>query len=232
MTKPNTFSLLTFLFISLLHFKLMAQVKLDSKSYDAKNIKKVEINSPKGEVKVSANENGKVEVSVEKIQFDPKCRMAFSEVGTTLKIVIDQENIIFDKANCVTKISVKMPKDIPLEISTGTSSVSTEGITSEIGFKSATGPFMGIGLNSNFSAATATGAINLKYANCPNRADIDLMTASSDAEITFSKNCKLKVSHKSATGELFNEIGESKDYKVKVSMKSASGSLKILKSTK
>lgn len=202
------------------------------KEYDAKNFKMIQVENPKGEISFIAKNNNKVKINVEKIKFDPKCKMTFSEDGTKIKVVIDQENMLFDKANCVTKILIEAPKELGVKISTGNSITKVDGFNSAIDFKSATGSFKGLNLQSHFSGTTATGAINLKYSKCPERADIDILTASSDAEIQFPVPCKIKVSHKSAAGELYNEIGESSDYKIMINVKSASGNLRILKLVK
>lgn len=215
--------------IIILSFSLNQNIFAETKEFDAKNIKKIEIESPKGEIKVTTSSSSKIKVDVNKLKFDPKCRMAFTEEGSTLKIIIDQENMIFDKANCVTKVTVNSSKNVDLKITTGTADTKVDGVEGEIDFKSATGKFEGGGLQNNFSATTATGHIALKYAQCNKRADVEILTASSDTELKLPSHCKIKVSHKSAAGDLFNEIGESNDYNLMIKVRSASGSLKILK---
>jgi DUF4097 and DUF4098 domain-containing protein YvlB len=117
-------------------------------------------------------------------------------------------------------------------VSTSISSTNIDGVSGNIDFKSATGSLYASKLEANLNATTATGDITLKYHKCPKRADIDLLTASSDAEVTMPADCKIKVSYKSAAGELFNELGDSNDYKVLIKSKSASGNLKIKKLSK
>ncbi len=204
----------------------------ETKEFDASKIKSIEIEAPKGEISIFAKNDNKIRVVVDKIQFDPKCKLSFTEEGSSLKISISQENLIFDKVTCLSKLSVVTPKETVVKISTGTSTTKIEGITGEINFKSATGSLTALNLESNLSATTATGAVNLKYHTCNQRADIDILTASSDSEIVLPVNCKIKVSHKSASGELYNEIGETSDYKMMIKVKSASGNLKILKTKK
>jgi hypothetical protein len=210
-------------------FYLNVNAFAETKEYNAKEFKLIQIENPKGEINVISKAEPKIKINIEKIQFDPKCNLKFIDEGTTLKIIIDQENMIFDKATCISKMNITAPKEMELKISTGTAPTKVDNFTSSINFKSATGDFTGLNMSSHFSGTTATGAINLKYNKCPERADIDLISASSDAEIIFPSPCKIKVSHKSATGELFNEMGESSDYKVLIKSKSASGNLKILK---
>jgi hypothetical protein len=213
----------------LIVLNLFSDLYADSKEYSSKGFKLIQLENPKGEINFISKNEPKIKINIEKVQFDPKCNLKFIEEGTTLRIVIDQENMIFDKATCISKVNITAPKEMELKISTGTAPIKVDNFTSAINFKSATGDFTGLNMSSHFSGTTATGAINLKYNKCPERADIDLISASSDAEIIFPSPCKIKVSHKSATGELFNEIGESSDYKVLIKSKSASGNLKILK---
>lgn len=208
----------------------------ESKEFDATKIKKLEISNPKGDILVQASSSNskKIIVSVEKIQFDKQCRFNIGQSIATLSVKVDQENSIFDKVNCVTKLKVEVPNQlIDIDVSSGTAGISLVNTTGNINFRTATGAVDIKGdILKNIEGKTATGNMRLSFNKCPSRADIDLVTATGDAEILLATNCKIKVSHKSATGELFNELGESEDYQVKIISKSAGGSLKIKKISK
>lgn len=207
----------------------------ESKEFDAAQTKKLEIKNPKGEVTIIGNKSAKkVLVSIEKIQFDQKCKFHTELVAGLLKVSVEHESGLFEKANCVSKIKIEAPATISeVEVSTGSGHIKMLAMDSAVDFKTATGNVeIKADTLKGVAGKTATGVINLTYANCPKRADIDLISATGDAEIHLGSNCKIRVTHKSATGELFNEMGDSEEYQVLVNMKSASGNLKIKKMTK
>jgi hypothetical protein len=207
----------------------------ETKDFESNGIKSLEISNPKGEILVSFVKNSKkIRVIVEKMQFDPKCKLLIeSELGI-VKVRVEHENALFDKANCVSKMKIEVPnKLINIDVSSGTANVKLIDIDSKIVFKTATGLVEINGeLLKNVEGKTATGNMRISYNNCPNRADIDLVTATGDAEILLPSHCKIKVTHKSATGDLFNELGETEDFQVLINSKSAAGSLKIRKLAK
>lgn len=206
-----------------------------NRDFEAAQIKKLEIKNPKGEVVVLGSKGAKkISFTHEKIQFDSKCRFQQETGAGLLKLSVSHESGLFEKANCVSKITVTVPSSLgEIDVSTGSGNVRFAGVDSAVDFKTATGNVEIKGENlKSVSGKTATGNISLSYVNCPKRADIDLMTATGDAEVFLGSGCKIRAGHKSATGDLFNEIGDTEDYQVLLSMKSASGNLKIRKLTK
>jgi hypothetical protein len=207
----------------------------ETKEFDSAPIKKLQIANPKGEILVNYVKNSKkIVVSIDKIEFDSKCKFILSASIGVLKIAVENENAIFDKANCVSKLKINIPnKSVGIDVTSGTASIKIEGVDGTIDFKTATGA---VEINAealkNITGKTATGNMRLSFNNCPSRADIDLVSATGDAEIRLPSQCKIKVNHKSATGELFNELGDSEDYQVLISSKSAGGGLKVRKLTK
>jgi autotransporter translocation and assembly factor TamB len=208
---------------------------LEVKEFDLSQIKKIEIKNPKGEVSLTGSKsNKKISVSIEKIQFDSKCKFQTEVTGNLLRVAVTHESGLFEKTNCLSKIKIDGPATLSeIEVSTGSGNVSISGIDAAVDFKTASGNVVLKGETlKNVSGKTATGNVNLAYQNCPKRADIDLMSATGDADIFLGNSCKIRVAYKSATGELFNEMGDSEDYQVLVSMKSASGNLKLKKTSK
>lgn len=200
--------------------------------YEASSVKKIEIKNPKGEVVVTGVKGAKkIAVSFEKVQFNPKCRFQEAQASDLLSLTVTQESALFEKANCVGKIHITVPQNLPeVEVSTSIGFIKFAGVDSAIDFKTATGMVeIEGGALKSVTGKTATGKISVRYQSCPKRADIDLVTATGDADIALGTGCKIRVNHKSATGELFNELGDSEDFQVLVSMKSASGNLKVKK---
>ena len=209
--------------------------QIESKEFEASQIKKLEISLPKGDVTLTGSKTAKkITVAIEKIHFDPKCKFQTTESGGTLKIEVLNESGLFEKINCLSKIKIEAPASLKeIEASTASGNLQFAGVDSVIDFKTASGNVDIKGeMLKTITGKTASGNISLSFMNCPKRADIDLLTASGDADIRLGTNCKIRVNHKSAAGELFNEMGDSEDYQVLISMKSASGDLKIKKLTK
>ncbi|MGZ3788265.1 MAG: DUF4097 family beta strand repeat-containing protein [Bacteriovorax sp.] len=205
------------------------------KEVDSTGVKKLTISNPKGEIFLSSAKSAKkITVSLDKIEFDKKCKLTINSTMGTLKVAIEHENALFDKSNCISKLKIEVPARIfDTEISSGTANVKVVDVEGKIDFKTATGAVDISGETlKNIEGKTATGNMRLSFKKCPARADIDFVTATGDGEIFLPTDCKIRVNHKSATGDLFNELGESEDYQVLIESKSAGGSLKIKKLAK
>lgn len=226
---------IVFLFL-LCSFNLNTWASIETKEFDAESVKKLEISNPKGDIIISVQTHNpkKIIVTLEKIDFAKSCRFNVSSGTGILGVKIEQENAIFEKANCISKLKVEVPnKNFDIDVSSGTAPIKIIDTIGPINFKTATG-FIEIKGDSlkNIDGKSATGNLRLSYNKCLSRADIDFVTATGNAEIYLPSTCKIKVSHKSATGELFNELGESEDSLVLINAKSATGSLKIKKLNK
>lgn len=208
---------------------------VETREFDGTGINKLEISNPKGEIFVSSNKNSKkIIVTIDKIEFDKKCKLIIVPEMGVLKVKVEHENALFDKANCVTKMKIEVPNTVfDSELSSGTANIKLANLDGRVDFKTASGTVEINGtVLKNIDGKTATGNVRLNYNSCPKRADINLATATGDAEIFLPGHCKIRVSHKSATGDLFNELGDSEDYQVLINSKSATGSLKVRKLVK
>lgn len=222
------FLICAFSFVNFSNLLYSAEIK----EFDVAGIKKLEVSNPKGEILVVTSVNSKkIIVTIDKIQFDKKCQFNLSNIMGTIKASVEHENALFGKTNCISKLKIEIPdKMIDIDVSSGTSSIKLVNTQGKVDFSTATGPVEISGDTlKNIEGKTATSNICISYNKCPARADINLVTATGDSEIYLPSNCKIRVSHKSATGELFNELGESEDFQVHISSKSAGGSLKIKK---
>lgn len=207
----------------------------ETKEFEAAQMKKIEIKNPKGEVEISGVKAAKkTVVTIEKIKFDSKCKFQTELSAGVLKLAVVHDSGLFDKSDCEARLKIEAPASLSeIEASTGTGTLKISGMDGTVDFKTATGNVEIKGENlKGVSGKTATGHIIISYQNCPKRADIDFMSASGDADVRLGSSCKIRASHKSAAGELFNELGDSEDYQVLVTMKSASGNLKIKKAAK
>ena len=205
----------------------------ESKEFDAGFIKSIEISNPKGEILVTTSHSiKKILVSIEKVKFDKQCHFNLSSDLGIISAKVEQENALFEKSTCISKLKVEIPleKLIDLEVSSGSSNIKLINLQGKIDFITATGSVAIIGdILKNIDGKTATSKVHISYKKCSTRADINLITATGDTEIQLPSDCKILVSHKSATGELFNELGENENYLIHINSRSAAGNLKIKK---
>lgn len=204
----------------------------ETRDFDVLNIKKLQISNPKGLVEVSTNAKAKkMTVKFQKIEFARPCQFTITETLNTLQIKISQENVLFEKGSCIGNLFVELPASaIAVDVTTATAPITIKGTSSHVEFKTATGPVLIQGeILKNVEGTTATGNMTFSFNKCVGRADLELISATGDAEISLPASCKIKVAHKSATGELFNELGESEDYLVFINAKSAGGNLRLKK---
>lgn len=204
--------------------------------YDVASIKKLVVSNPKGEILINrgAAASKKIMITLVKEKFDKQCKFIHNLELGSLTVKIEHENAIFDKASCVASLKISMPeKMIDIDVKSATAPITLLDVNGVVNFKTATGAVIVKGENlKNIDGTTATSNMQLLFTKCSGRADIDLVSATGDAEVMLPASCKIKVTHKSATGNLFNELGESEDYLVTIASKSAGGSLKIKKNAK
>lgn len=205
-------------------------------NFSAEGIKKIKISSPKGAIRLFAGSGSdKIKTTYEKIRFDEKCQESRTVYGTTLEITIESANKLFNSAHCEGKLSVEVPARAfyDIEISTGSASIAIEKVTGHMDLQTATGnATIDSEVLKNLSFKSATANLKAVFKKCEGRSDISLLTATGDSVIELPAHCKIRVGHKSATGDLFNELGESQDYQVMISSKSAGGQLTIKKNGK
>ena len=204
----------------------------ETRDFDISTIKKLDISNPKGEILVSTSASAKkISVTIEKIQFDKQCHFLLDNNLGTLSVKVEHDRALFEKANCLSKLKIELPtRLIDIEVTSGSSNIKLLDIQGKVDFSTATGPVEISGETlRNIEGKTATSNMRVSFTKCSSRADINLVSATGDAEIFLPVNCKIRVSHKSATGDLFNELGESEEFQVHINSKSASGNLKVKK---
>ena len=203
------------------------------KTFPMTGISKIKISNAKGQLIINGGSQEKIlRTSVEKIKFDEKCTETRTIKGDTLEIIVGSGNKIFNTAHCEAKVTVDIPANSFLEynLSSGTGEISAINVVGHFDITSSTGNITLKGdVLKNLDITTATGNITGLFKKCEGRSDVDLISASGDTSLELPASCKIRVSHKSATGELYNELGDSADYQVLITGKSASGSLNIKK---
>lgn len=197
------------------------------------DVKELRLSVSKGDISIGANKSRKEYlIIVSEKNKNPKCKKELRLENGSLIAKVESENVLFEKANCLGEIKIETPSlaVADLYISAGTAQVNIAAIAGNIDYQSGAGGLFIEGdllKNIKIKSASLTSVIN--YKKCDKRADIDLMTATGDVKVYLPSECKIRVNHKSATGELFNELGDSTDYQVLINSKSANGDLRIFK---
>lgn len=203
------------------------------KTFPAAGITKIRVSNAKGHLIINGGSQDKMfRSTVEKIKFDEKCTETRTVNGETLEIIIGSGNKIFNTAHCEAKVTLDIPANTFLEynLASGTGGITATNILGHLDITSSTGNILVKGdVLKNLDITTATGNISGQFKKCEGRSDVDFISASGDVTLELPASCKIRVSHKSATGELYNELGESADYQVMITGKSASGSLNVKK---
>lgn len=223
--------------IALLFMTTFSQVyAVDSvKTFSTNDLSKIKVATTKGRLIITTTADSSIKTSLEKIKFEEKCQDIRVKDGSTLEITIGQPNNFFGSGKCEAVVKVEVPAGLNLEyeLSAGTAEITVEKVTGHFGIKTSSGNVLLSGdVLKNFSVTTASGNVSGVFKKCEGRADLDFLSAGGDVDLELPATCKIRVSHKSATGELYNEIGETTDYQVMIKSKSASGNLSITKNKK
>lgn len=218
--------------IILFNFLFFHDVFAFEKTFTAGSLNKISVTNTKGPTLITSTRETTVKVSIEKIKFEEKCSMNAQLTGQTLEVEVASQNKLFNTAHCEARVKIEVPEKslYEFDLSSGTGDQRIEKISGHFDLQTATGA-IDIEAESlkNLAIKSASGPVRATFRACQGRGDVSVLSAASDVTLTLPETCKIRVSHKSATGDLFNELGESADYQVMISSKSASGKLMIKK---
>jgi hypothetical protein len=206
-----------------------------TKTFTINDLSKLKVSLTKGRLLITTTTEKNIKTTVEKIKFDEQCQDVREMNGSTLEITVGQPSNFFSQAKCEASLKIEIPvgTNLEYELSSGAAEISIEKMSGNFGIKTASGNVLISGdVLKNLSVTTASGNVSALFKKCEGRADLDFLSAGGDVDLELPSTCKIRVSHKSATGDLFNEIGETNDYQVMIKSKSASGNLSITKNKK
>nr|BFD61073.1 hypothetical protein CKG001_31800 [Bdellovibrio sp. CKG001]BFD64488.1 hypothetical protein BdHM001_31690 [Bdellovibrio sp. HM001] len=236
----------TMLMMALLLAGSVAGAQTETKDFDAKLIRSLELENIKGSVKIEGGHEDKLVVTTEKIDFTKSCALEFKQKGSDLDIKVHRKGA-FKKSDCTTNFTILVPKVIDLEIKNGAGDVTIVGTKGDVDFKiggghlsidsdvhelegsSGRGEITVKSLAGNVDLKMGSGTAKITYAVVPVSGKFDLKSGSGLVELTMPADAKFTTSFISPAGKLTNEIGETSDSKFKVSVKSGAGSLHIKK---
>lgn len=237
----------TFLTITGLFLNLAVHANtVETKTFDAKSIRKVDIDNSSGLVKVIGSDNSKATVTIEKVRFGDHCQLNLSQDGSKLKMDIERKNLGIG-VECKANVTFNIPKNAEIEVQSGSGNVEVTGVTRSLDFtigsgdinidaqleklngKSGSGYISFKGVVADVDLKAGSGDIKMIYEQPPQPGEVDIKTGSGNAALTLPGATELNSSTITATGSVQNEFAANRNAKFKVSFRSGSGNISIKK---
>ncbi|MEI6079282.1 MAG: DUF4097 family beta strand repeat-containing protein [bacterium] len=235
----------------ILVFALLASSSLlaipEVKTYNASEIRSLDISNESGDIKISATEGDKAEVRVNKVQFTNGCKLVVEMDGSTL-VIKNEDNFIFSgDIVCNVGLDIKVPKQVAIQIENESGNVSINGTKGDLKFKlgngnidinaevdelngrSGDGNISFNGLAKDTSLKIGKGNIKLTYKKVLEKSHVDINPGSGNSTIYLPAESLVKASKRSGNGKIFNEFGNSSSPNLSVLMRSGSGTVTIKK---
>lgn len=219
----------------------------ETKTFEAKTIRTVDIENSSGLTKIVGTDADKASVIVEKLRFTDQCEMKIVQSGSTLSVEVERQKLALG-VDCKANITLNIPKDSSVDVKSGSGNIEISGISRDIEFKvgsgdvkidgqiekldgkSGSGYFSLTGSVVDAEIKSGTGEINFNFTSLPKPGEIDIKTGSGNAAFTLPSAADVAVSMLSASGSTQNEFAINKKAKFKISFKSGSGNLVVKKS--
>lgn len=218
----------------------------ETKEFDSKVIREVEIENNYGDIKIIGGSEIKTIVTIEKVQFGPKCKLEIAERGGKLSIDVDEKGV-FTRANCNVNLTLAVPKTVDLDIENGSGSINVMGTSGQIDYKigsgevnidasivklegkAGSGSAKIKGLLGEADLKSGSGDFDLVYTAVPTTGELEIKSGSGNTKVSMPAASKLALSSLTGSGTTTNELGDTKDASFKVSFRAGSGNLSIVK---
>lgn len=227
-------------------FVNFAHAQTENFDFDSQSIKKIEVNNQSGLVKITGQQGPKINITIEKINFDNKCKLQVRKDGDEIEIDVDRTSLMSTHI-CQTNITVTLPPTVEIDVENGSGDVHINQTSSEIDYKIGSGNItidgtipelegkIGSGnanvkgLTGEASIMTGSGNVELTYSRAPQRAKLDLKSGSGNVKISLPKDTRIDLSTLTGAGSIDNDFTQESKAGFKISFKSGSGNLEIRK---
>lgn len=231
-------------------FSAMALAAKESKDFDAKNVKVLNVKNSSGEIRISVSADAKAYVVADKIKFEKACELQSKTFGDELIVNVETGSFFgswFQSGDCKVNLEIKVPRLITVNVKSGSGDVEVLGTTGAVDVSLGSGNIAIIadvsrltakvgsgsvkiqGLSGDANVKTGSGDVSLTYKSTPTKGDVDLKTGSGDAIVFVPVGTKLLSDFKAGSGKLYNEMGDTSEAGFKISMRAGSGDLSIKK---
>ncbi|MEZ4744341.1 MAG: DUF4097 family beta strand repeat-containing protein [Bdellovibrionota bacterium] len=193
-------------------FTSIAFASTESKDFDINGLKTLELENDAGDIKISVTQDGKAHISATKVNFGENCTLKMQRSEDKLDIEVDKKGL-FKSGECKVHFEIKVPREIALDIKSGSGDLNIIGTKGEVEF------FLGSGdavIDAEIKELNGkSGSGSLKISGTIGEADIKLGSGSididgltSEAEFkTGSGNLKITYKEAPVKGELDIKAG-------------------------
>lgn len=222
-----------------------------TKSFESKGIQSLNVVTATGNIVVKTSADQKINVSANKIKFDKECTLVMEQVGSEIKVEIQDQKysgfLSFNSPRCEVDVNVTVPEKLALNLITGFGSLDVKGIIGPIQYltgsgkidlegdlalvegKSGSGDTEIKGLIGDADIATGSGSVTITLSKVPEKGHISVKTGSGETVVYAPAQSKINANLKTGSGQMVNELGSAPDAAYTVSVKTGSGDLTLKK---
>lgn len=216
------------------------------KEFTGIGLKELVVENGVGHISIAAAKDGVATVIAKKIDFPGNCKLSIERTGDKLSVGV-KDTGWFNKSVCNVDFTITVPREIALDVKTGSGNIIIDGTHGALKFKLGSGD---ISANANvlsFDGKTGSGSINitgvvgngslkagsgnitLTYKDQLKSGKLDVKIGSGDATLYMPTKMKISTNFKAESGSVYNELGDTGDASFNISMRAGSGNLNIKK---
>jgi len=212
-------------------------------NFDSNKIKKIEVQSGAGKVKVVATNEKTSTIVIDKIKVSEKCLITTELNGDVLLAKAESKG----DSPCEINFSISVPAQAKLNIKVGSGDIDINNMLGPIDYKTGSGDVIITnsgkkvegksgsgdvtisGIVEEGNITTGSGDVKIDYILQPEKGELEVRTGNGSTVVGLPEGSSIEASLKAGSGSVHNEIGESEKAKFKISVKSGSGDIKIKK---
>jgi len=212
-------------------------------NFDSNKIKKIEVFSGAGKVKVVATNKKASTIVVDKIKISEKCLITTELNGDVLLAKAETKGYYA----CEINFSITAPAQAKISIIVGSGDIDINNMLGAIDYKTGSGDVIITnsgkkvegksgsgnvtirGITEEGNISTGSGDVEIDYMQQPENGELEVRTGSGSTMISLPEGSSIEANLKTGSGSIHNEIGESEKAKYKISVKSGSGDIRIKK---
>lgn len=210
------------------------------REYDFNALEKIRVVNTSGKITVNPMPAQKVIISINKKKFSERCTADITRPEIA-QILVEVNKPLGEI--CEADIELQVPKDVALDITSGSGNVDVNGVSGALHFtigsgslqakgdfkslegKSGSGDVKLEGLGHGGNVNVGSGHVDMSFIDNP-QGEVDVKTGSGNATLHFPKDSKIKASLEAGSGATDNQFMNSPSG-FGVSLKSGSGDLTV-----
>lgn len=241
--------LLCMFFVSI-SIPALSAVNSEKFNFDSAGVKSIEVDNQKGWIKIMGTQEAKINIEVEKINFDKKCRLLVKKSGDDIEIDVDRD-VLINTQLCEANITISVPDFIDLDIENGSGDLTITNTKGEIDYKIGSGNVVihsldltelegkigsgnaeVKGLTGSADLISGAGNLDLDYTSISNHTKLEIKTGSGNVKLALPSKAQIDLNTLMGSGKVDSEFTQDSKAPFKISFKSGSGNLEIKKKKK